>query len=361
MGLFLAVLVARPAHAYSREEVEVLCRDSMDCLVRNEPAIRDLGLSLSEISRHFLLGLEPGDHSSSQDTHELLRLGASLKKLLKYCTDGAFSRLGQVMALAPGHYDERSPWVGRKAAALRQLEGRSTALPGLVALSRALYADGSVCRFGSVSERRTELAHFRMIPSEFVTQAEALARDELKLQMERHDPKRPLEGVFEASGFRAGVTYIYDVDNLWNDWNIHVMVDPQGIAVPGLSTSDSGWAVPPSVVALHELEHVARIGLGEPEKPATRDPAQGHLDELGPVIEQIVLQDRILKKIRGVPLDSVQTYPCTPVGPGEKSIQLGEMANLFRRLISLHGSVEAALLSPEGLQWLKEYSSAAGL
>jgi hypothetical protein len=333
----------------------------MDCLARNEPAIRDLGLNLSEISRHFLLGHEPGELSVIQDTHELLRLGVSLKKLLKYCASGAHARLGQVMSFAPGHYDEQSPWVGRKAAGLRQLEERSTALPELVALSSALYADGSSCSSESGIERRKELAHFRMIPSEFATQAEALAREELSLQMARQDPARPLEGVFEASGFRAGVTYIYDVDNSWNDWNIHVMVDPAGISLPAASFSPSAWVVPPSLVALHELEHVARIRLREPEKTVASESSQGHLDELGPVIEQIVLQDKILKKIRGVPLESVETYPCTPVGPGDKPIQLGNMANHFRKLISLHGSVEAALLSPEGLQWLKEHSSAAGL
>gem|GEM_PF-2662656 len=360
-GVILALLAARSIQAETREEVGALCQDSMDCMALSQPAIRALGLSLSEITTHFLLGHEPGDLAAIDDTHELLRLGMSLKKLLKYCNIGELSRLGQVMAFSPGRYDERSPWVGRKAQALRQLEDRSTALPGLVALSRALYADGSVCRFGSRSERRNEQAHFRMIPSQFAAQAEALSREELKEQIAHHDPSRSLEGVFEASGFRAGVTYIYDVDNPWNDWNIHVMVDPQGISLPAVSVSESGWVVPPSVVALHELEHVARIRLGAPEKSAPRESSQGHLDELGPVIEQIVLQDKILKKIRGVPLESLETYPCTPIGPGEKPIQLGEMANFFRRLISLHGSVEAVLLSPEGLQWLKEHSSAAGL
>ena len=359
-GVILALLAACPVHAKTREEVGALCRDSMDCMARNQPAIRALGLSFSEITKHFLLGHEPQDLAAIDDTHELLRLGMSLIKLLKYCNSGALSRLGQVMTLSSGHYDERSPWVGRKAQALRQLEDRSTALPGLVALSRALYADGSVCKFESGTERRHEQAHFRMIPFQFAAQAEALSREELKAQIARHDPFRPLEGVFESSGFRAGVTYIYDVDNLWNDWNIHVMEDPQGISLPAVSVSESGWVVPPSVVALHELEHVARIRLGTPEKSAPRESSQGHLDELGPVIEQIVLQDKILKKIRGVPLESVETYPCIPIGPGEKPIQLGEMANFFRRLISLHGSVEAALLSPEGLQWLKEYSKASG-
>ena len=192
-----------------------------------------------------------------------------------------------------------------------------------------------------------------MIPASLESAANARGEVLLRTYMDLHDPMRDREFVFQSSTFRSGVTLVSSVDNDWNDWKVQVAVDPAGIHLgSGTDPLPGAYFVPSSVVALHELEHVRRIAPGTPEEEGTPRVT----DELGPVLQQILLQDQIAKELSGSSLGTLKQYPCHPPVPkGKVALSLGETANLFRELIQKYGTPERAALSEEGLAFIRKH------
>jgi hypothetical protein len=333
--------------------LEELCQAGVLCLETNEPAIRALGLDITEIMRSYLRGPEQG-HPPSGGLPERRRaqyLTLRLRKMLKFCSLGDFAQLGE-QPLKEGRFDERSLFVGELAGDLNALRRFAEAHPEIERLISALYLGGSQCEGLSPGPDASRPSHFWMIPERHYAAAEEAAQGRLEQFLREKEPGRSPTSGYQASSFRAGVTLINSVDNAWNSWEVQVMVDPAGIHLGQSASERARFGVPPAVVALHEFEHVRRIEWGQKEEE------QGHspLEELGPVLMQVVLQDELIKDAMGQPLGEVRAYPCGPSSlEGRPALRLGELANTFRGLISKYGTPERAVMSEEGLRWIRQY------
>jgi hypothetical protein len=265
---------------------------------------------------------------------------------------GDWTKLGE-QPLSAGNFDEQSPLLGDLSSDLEFLERRVLQKPEVTRFIQALYTGGSQCVPSVSGESATRPSHFWMIPASLESAANARGEVLLRTYMDLHDPMRDREFVFQSSTFRSGVTLVSSVDNEWNDWKVQVAVDPAGIHLgSGTDPLPGAYFVPSSVVALHELEHVRRIAPGTPEEDGTPPVT----DELGPVLQQIVLQDQIAKELSGSSLGTLKQYPCHPPVPeGKVALSLGETANLFRELIQKYGTPERAALSKEGLTFIRKH------
>jgi len=339
--------------------LESLCREGIHCLLQNEAALSKLGKDITEVIAYHteLPEVHSGAahsfdaHPRGDDRRQLQFLNLRMRKLLKFCRLGEFTRLGE-QPIRPGRYDEQSALVGELAYDLDSLESFADSQPILSRFAQALYISGSECRGFDSGPERSRPAHFWMIPESRYDAVESLARTRLLQSLGARDPARHPDAIYQASDFRPGVTLLNTTDNAWNSWEIQVLVDPAGIHLGSHLGPNERYGVPPSIVASHEIEHVRRIALG-----AADDEHEGeYLEELGPVLQQILLQDELLKEIEGVPLGSTRVYPCSPpVTPGKARLELGELAQFFRNLIREKGSPERALMSPEALAWLGRY------
>jgi hypothetical protein len=199
---------------------------------------------------------------------------------------GDWTKLGE-QPLSAGNFDEQSPLLGDLSSDLEFLERQALQMPEVTRFIQALYTGGSQCVPSVSGESATRPSHFWMIPASLESAANARGEVLLRTYMDLHDPMRDREFVFQSSTFRSGVTLVSSVDNDWNDWKVQVAVDPAGIHLgSGTDPLPGANFVPSSVVALHELEHVRRIAPGTPEEDGTPPVT----DELGPVLQQIVLQ-----------------------------------------------------------------------
>jgi len=343
--LFELAAFASESHRLNAS-LETLCRESTECLARNAPELARLGMDIERILQFHLKEVRELRAPSASDDLLLRRAILNLRKLHKYCENGIFEKLGE-RPITAGQYDERDPLLGSAAGELDLL--RTSATPAIRNFIHSLYQGGAVCSFDLPRGDEAQPAHLFMIEGEHADRAEALARLRLGALLAEKNPGRPTEMAYQPSAFRPGVTWTYDIDNDWNDWRVAVDVDPRGI-----SLREGHWKVPASIVTLHELGHVARIRPGDPDSDPSNEAEAAILAELGPVIEQIVLQDEVAKAIHGSPLDSKRTYPChPPAPPGKPPLDLGEAANVFRGLIREHGSPERAVLSPEGQRFIE--------
>lgn len=333
----------------SEREFEDVCDKALNCLA-SEPAIRALGKDLVAVNEHYLKIIRETEWAKGVfklGSFRIQRAYLALKKLLKYCLSGEFNKIGAA-TVKDGRHDENSPVLGVKAELFDQYSKFTEKNGALIRFGNALYFGNAACPAEN-SESHYPPALFKMISFAQRDMATKLANDKMNSYLKTYGLK-PGQAYSESS-FRAGVTMIADIDNPWNDWNAQAYVDPAGINV----ADKSEYFVPASLVAIHELGHVERTMPGSPDvgMVPTHESCKG---EIGPTLEMLVSSDEIHKEINGIKIEAEASYSASvPTSTG--SLSLGQIANTFRPLIKKHGSVEQALMSKEGLAFVKQHYS----
>lgn len=264
--------------------------------------------------------------------------------------------LRKEFSLNPGRYMPDSPILGLRTAELDKYAEFAKQHPAFIRFGHALYygyphlPEYDLSQGGERS-RNT----LNMIPLSLKEKADQIAKELYFEYCTRYylDPEKAVQWSNDVD--REGVTWVYDVENEWNTWNVHVYVETRGMLLTG---TDQSYYSPPFLVALHELEHVERTKPFEPKRQFTRTGDSIH--EIAPMLDQIIYQDTIYKHILSIPIEQEVYYseklPCN-LG---NNINLGLIANTFRRLKSLYGSIEAALMSSEGQKFVKSYYDNTG-
>ncbi|MBI3543059.1 MAG: hypothetical protein HY075_07285 [Deltaproteobacteria bacterium] len=238
-----------------------------------------------------------------------------------------------------------SPLVGTQAKSFAAYARASLAHPELGRLGHALYFEDPSCP-SKGAEPLGPPSIATMIPAADATAATAEAEKLLSALLGRFGLSRaqavsavPDTGLTMVSPAAAG-----------RPWSISVLVAPQGLVLP---IDGRAYFVPSALIALHELGHVARIAPGE-TTPARHTGAGDSVYEIGPALEQVVTTDEVYKRVHGLALDRVVAYPKRLPANG-RGLELGVLANTMRVLWARYGTMEAALLSDEGLRFVGGY------
>lgn len=145
------------------------------------------------------------------------------------------------------------------------------------------------------------------------------------------------------ANFRLGVTYIYDIENKANTWNVHAVIEKDGIV--------EDRYLPPGITALHEIMHVEEISLRSKSvktQPGNRQPGL----EVLPFLTTLMQLDQVFKTCKNLPLSSVAHYGKT-LTVNRLSLPLGEVANCYRDLTEKFGSIYEAFTSEQSLTYLE--------
>lgn len=257
-----------------------------------------------------------------QDT-ETLKCYLALKKLVKH--EGKVS-----LQPHPGHFDEKSPFLGEYVKFYAQLKQKKS--NAFKVFCDALY---------------NAEARFQMIPPQDRTKADVLGEKMLIDELKKYGTT-PQETFDEQGGFTCCIV-VYDVDNQWNDWNVHLLLNNDE-----WSQENSDKYCPFGVVALHELGHIRQTTPGISQKTLLDKTENSKFCELAPTIDSIVRQDEIYKNIHNIPMEEEVVYP-NKVSIDGKSYNIGAIANYFRQVQKQYGydNFEQTLLTPEVDTYIK--------
>ena len=129
-------------------------------------------------------------------------------------------------------------------------------------------------------------------------------------------------------------------------WHIRLLVEEE--------TKKDNFYQPRHIIAIHEVRHAEETIKGN------TDLCREVGDELMPTLLSILLTDEIFKKIYGIVLVDEVSYnkPLTeygiPLKIDDREIDVGELANFYRGLYNIHGSLNEAILSEESVTFLNE-------
>jgi hypothetical protein len=228
----------------------------------------------------------------------------------------------------PGHHTLQSPIPGTRSSELKMVQRVLKKHPVLEKYEKAIY--------------QPEFIY--LIPSEKANEADHAAK-ELFLQ---YISKYSADGCTEHnivdwsdSQFRLGVTYVSDLENEWNTWFVNPVVE---VKHERMHFKFNRY-LPSHVVAFHELMHV------EETSRCKREHYQEPGIELLTATKTTILLDLIYKKIHGLEIDTEVNYGKMVGG----KIELGAVANFYRHLETIHGTLALALTSPESIQFLNRY------
>lgn len=170
--------------------------------------------------------------------------------------------------------------------------------------------------------------------------AQALSQQMLNDEINKYGDK--LEDLFDECDFR-NVTYTYDIDNEFNNWNLQVVIKGE--------IDETDKYLPKGLVMLHELYHVKQIEPGEPNDD------DNIYYELGATIDSIVRSDEIHKKLNNIPLDEEVEYPRYYTCPDGSKVNIGTLANEFRAIMLNNDckNWEQVFISPEGKALIEKY------
>lgn len=237
-----------------------------------------------------------------------------------------------------GIYGAGSFLLGIDAAAHHQLQHEKD--PAYVNFARELYTDN---------------ARLKMFPEDQQKQAENICQQLFEKRLQEYDICQQDTGFIYGKGYKKWSSCVHTEfeDTLQkSDWH-------QGIYIDTTQLRGPEYFSPIAATKLHELAHVMQSMPGGDAFPFSRkDKSVGmydfqYLSELAPMIEEIVIQDQVYKKINHIDLDQEVEYT-----PTEKNkINLGKIANDFRNLKEKTGlrSYEDVLLTPEAHQLVYGY------
>lgn len=138
-------------------------------------------------------------------------------------------------------------------------------------------------------------------------------------------------------------TWIHDLENQYNTWNLEVVASPPN----DRSHILEGMYRPAYLVALQLLMHVEETNKGQQEA----DYRYQSVDKVLAVTRAIILTDEVYKRTFSIPLDEEVDYDNNFILFG-KQISQGKLANFYRKLESEQTSLAKALVSKESLIFL---------
>ncbi len=210
----------------------------------------------------------------------------------------------KIFADEPGVYNEQDDLFGRNYKDCYALIKKAKNNPGVVKFADALYNDAS--RF--------------IISKEDSVKANEISRFILKKWLQNNNLKS--DNLYEAADV--------DDDNMTNkvafylkrgnDLRIKLKID---------STGDlgDGCYSPVGVTVIHELLHVTQ------KKPSSNQDFRENaniIEELGPTLNSLVLDDMIYKTMHKIPMNNVVNYGDLEIG--KTKVPVGELAVWFRKM-----------------------------
>ena len=344
--------------AKSVDEYVETCRGAFDCLVKFSPKLSRLGRDVDEIlSFYTRLSVEAVGKNGkfTLNTSRLQRAHIAFKRVVKACALKKPELIGP-HDLEYGLHNEFSPILGIKADSM-QLYSKFVKLNSeFLRFGHSLYFQSPYCPpTGNLATISVDLpTHITMLPKNIKSPSGTIALEELNDYLMRKGLK-PSQAFLEDN-VEAGGMYLLDSDNRLDDWVTAVFIRRSGVDIDEFSAH-----LPSPVIALHELCHVEHILPGEPVIMATRSdhPSAFYAHsvlEIPCVIDQIILQDEIYKKVKGIPIQEEVKYKNpTRTNKGD-GLNPGLIANTFRNLKNQHGGdVLKALMSDEGKEFVGTY------
>lgn len=251
----------------------------------------------------------------------------------------------EVLSKDIGWIDERDEVFGRYYKDYLALEKAADSYPGVERFARALYNtnDRFILSYAD-SARANDISR-------------GILKDWLKKQDIKDKNLWYMTDV-EADDYANAVAFWY---RRGATVGISFGVDSRG----NLSEGDYS---PVGTIIIHELQHTMQKKPASAESPADNRINDedfdvksrfetGVISELGPTLYSLVLEDRIYKKIHGIPQNKAVDYGQIQVG-GQK-ISLGETALWFGKMMDKypHKSVDKLLQEPEVLKQLDLWGS----
>jgi hypothetical protein len=233
----------------------------------------------------------------------------------------------------PGRHTLKSQVVGTRKQELQAIKARMWEEPILRDLQAAIYKS----------------KYIYLIPTDKKDEADEISRELFLQYIEKYAPygctEQNIVGWFEtgAPGGASNKTYIYDIENEWNTWCVHIIVESRN----GEANEKDGCYLPPHIVAYHELMHL------EETPPGAKASIQNENGcEILTALKTIILIDFVYKRIHNLKIDSMVDYQKTIKLQG-RTFQLGAFANFYRKLESKYGNLSRAVLSQESLRYLR--------
>ena len=244
-------------------------------------------------------------------------------------------------------HNAESPIIGLQSETFHSYETFAMDNPALLRFGNALYYDNAMLPNFMGDQALDGYARFKMIPVELQEQADQVAKF-LYLEYCSQHGLDPQTAVSWSEWKNTGGIIISDRDRDY--WSALALVGAEGISE---THNDREYYNSPYLVALHELSHIERTEIGHRHKKRTL--LDSSIDEIGTVIEEIILKDTIYKYIEGIPLDQEVDYPEALATSDGAGLNLGLVANTFRDLQLRYGSIEAALMSEESMAFVTSY------
>lgn len=347
--LSLSVKANDPYMAKSVEQYIETCQGAFDCLAKVSPELSHLGRDVDNILSFYKdLALKAADKKGklTLQTYRLQLAYIAFKKVLKACEYNNLELI-RPLDIKEGSHNEFSPILGIKSDSMKNYEKFAQKNPEFIRFGNSLYHQNPNCP-GEASGKDLPATSMTMLPANLKETMNVSSQQDLNSYLQQHNllPSQVFE---EVSNFRAGVVYTVDRDNKWNSWRIHVMVDPKGAYNKRFNAY-----VPPQVVTLHELCHVEHELPGSPEHKTTS--YRSSIVEIPCVIDQIILQDKLYKQAKGIPINNVVNYQNPTQTNRPDSLNPGTIANKFRGLKSKNGGdILKALMSTEGQSFVRSY------
>jgi hypothetical protein len=227
----------------------------------------------------------------------------------------------------PGRHTLKSAIVASRLEEIELLKDKLKEYPELKEFEKALYKPENIYLLPTDKKEQAEEVAKRLF-SEYIKKFEDVGAtiDNVVAWVNTGMP-----------GAGSNKTRIYDIENQWNTWTIHAIVENEG------STRGEKY-LPKYVVAYHELMHVEETPKGVPESYE-----QGDMAEVLTTIKTIILVDQIYKEINSLNLADEIDYD-QEVNWGNNTIQLGWLANFYRNLETKYGNIGIAVTSIESLK-----------
>lgn len=242
-------------------------------------------------------------------------------KLLKYFPN-------EIPRIRISYFAENSHILGAYAADFRDLEEKF----------------GENWAYRWLSEKLYDGNRFKMLPLNLRDKIEPMAwemlysRGEEKLGVSREWMTLFMQDAL-MEDFRS-VTFISDLDNRYNNWNVQVVLSP-------IFSKEKGAYFPIALCALHELLHVQNFF------PGVLESVEGVyvLTELPNSVQDIMLADILYKKVMGIDLMTEVKYPNV-----NSVIDYGKLAVFFHKMVQQYPdtNITALLLKPEVTQYIQE-------